>query len=113
MIRIYHNPRCRKSRETLGLVQEKVNEVEVIEYLKTPPTFEELKLIIAQLGIKPQDLIRKNEDVFKEKFKGSSFTDDQWIRILVENPKLIERPIVINGSKARVGRPPEKVLEIL
>ena len=113
MIKIYHNPRCRKSREALGLVQEKVSEVEVIEYLKTPPTFEELKLIIEQLGIKPQDLIRKNEDIFKEKFKGSSYTDNQWIKILVENPKLIERPIVINGSKARVGRPPEKVLEIL
>ena len=113
MIRIYHNPRCRKSREALELVKDKVEEMEIIEYLKEPPTVEELKQVIEQLGISPLDLIRKNETIFKEKFKGKSFSDAEWTQIMVNHPKLIERPIVINGKKARVGRPPEKVLEIL
>ncbi len=113
MIKIFHNPRCRKSRETLELVKEKEEEVEIIEYLKTPPTVAELSQIIDLLGVKPEDLVRKNETLFKEKFKGQSFSDAQWIQILADHPKLIERPIVIHGSDARVGRPPEKVLEIL
>lgn len=113
MIKIYHNPRCRKSREALELVKDKVEEIEIIEYLIEPPTVEELNQIIEQLGISPLDLIRKNEAIFKEKFKGQSFSDAEWIQIMVDHPKLIERPIVINGKKARVGRPPEKVLEIL
>ncbi|MEQ8337161.1 MAG: arsenate reductase (glutaredoxin) [Cyclobacteriaceae bacterium] len=113
MIKIYHNPRCRKSREALELVKDKVGELEIIEYLKTPPTPEELQKVVGLLGIKPESLVRKNESVYKEKFKGQSHTDSEWIQILVKNPKLIERPIVINGDKARVGRPPENVLEIL
>lgn len=113
MIKIYHNPRCRKSREALELVKGKVEDVEIIEYLKTPPTSDELQQVISRLGIKPVDLIRKNEDIFKEKFKGHTYSDAEWIQILVDHPKLIERPIVINGDEARVGRPPEKVLEIL
>ncbi len=113
MIKIYHNPRCRKSREALDLVQNKVGDVEIIEYLKTPPSFDELQQVINQLGIKPDELIRKNEAIFKEKFKGQTFSDTEWIQIMVDHPKLIERPIVINGSKAMVGRPPEKVLDIV
>ncbi len=109
----YHNPRCRKSRETLEFLKEKGIEPELFFYLKTPPTFEELKEVVRKLGIKPYDLIRKNEKIFKENFKGKEFSDDEWIKIMTENPKLIERPIIIKEDKAVIGRPKEKVLELL
>ena len=109
----YHNPRCRKSRETLEFLKEKGIEPELFLYLKTPPTFDELKEVIKKLGIKPYDLIRRNEKIFKENFKGKEFSDDEWIKIMTENPKLIERPIIITDDKAVVGRPKEKVLELL
>ena len=112
-MKIYHNPRCAKSRAGLKLLQEAGKEVEIIEYLKNPPTEKELKEILKMLGMKPRDLIRKNEAVFKEQFKGKNFTDDEWIRIMVENPRLIERPIVIAGGKAVLGRPTEKINELL
>lgn len=112
-MKFYHNPRCRKSRETLQIVEDSGAEVEVIEYLKTPPTEAELKEILGKLGIKAEQLIRKNEQIFKDNFKGQDHTEDEWIRILVENPKLIERPIVVKGNKAVLGRPPENVKEIL
>ena len=82
-------------------------------YLETPPTKKELKDIIAKLGIKPEDLLRKSEAIYKEQFKGKSLTDAQWISAMIEHPKLIERPIVIKGSKAIIGRPPETVLDLL
>ncbi|MCI5057403.1 MAG: arsenate reductase (glutaredoxin) [Flavobacteriales bacterium] len=113
MIQIYHNPRCTKSRETLALLEEKNQEVEIVEYLKDIPSKSDLKKILSKLNIKPEQLLRKNEAIFKEKFKGLSFNDEEWIQIMIENPKLIQRPIVINGNKARIGRPPELVLEIL
>jgi arsenate reductase (glutaredoxin) len=113
MIEIYHNPRCRKSREALAYIHEKGLKVEEILYLAEPPTVKEFKLLLAKLNLGPQDLIRKNETLFKEKFKGKSFNDDEWIRILLEHPKLIERPIVIKGNKAVVGRPLEKVEELV
>ncbi len=109
----YHNPRCRKSRETLEFLKEKGIEPELFFYLKTPPTFEELKEVVRKLGIKPYDLIRKNEKIFKENFKGKEFSDDEWIKIMTENPKLIERPVIIKEDKAVIGRPKEKVLELL
>ncbi len=109
----YHNPRCRKSRETLEFLKEKGIEPELFLYLKTPPSFDELKEVIKKLGIKPYDLIRRNEKIFKENYKGKDFSDDEWIRIMVENPKLIERPIIIAGDKAVIGRPKENVLELL
>lgn len=113
MITIYHNPRCSKSRQTLGLIEEKGQEVEVKEYLKTPPSKEELKKIIELLGMKPEQLIRKGEADFKENFKGKSLSDDEWIEAMIAYPKLIERPIVIRGDKAVLGRPPENVHDLL
>lgn len=112
-IKIYHNPRCRKSRETLNLIREAGHEPEIIEYLQNPPSATELKELITGMGKNPLELIRKGEDIFKKNFKGKSFSDDEWINIMVENPKLIERPIVAKGTEVRLGRPPEKVLEIL
>ena len=112
-LKYYHNPRCRKSRETLQYLKELGYEPELILYLKNPPTFEELKDVIGKLGIKPLELIRKNESIYKEKYKGKEYSDDEWIRIMIENPKLIERPIIISESKAVIGRPKEKVHEII
>lgn len=113
MIQIYHNPRCTKSRETLALIQEKGNEVEIIQYLKEIPSKDDLRLILSKLNIKPEQLLRKSEAIFKEKFKGLEMNDEEWLEIMIQYPKLIERPIVINGNKARIGRPPERILEIL
>ena len=111
-MKIYHNPRCSKSRQTLQLINEAEKDVEIIEYLKDVPTEEELKSIIDLLGISPEQLLRKNEAIFKEQFKGRSLTDEEWIKIMIENPKLIERPIVVDGKKAVLGRPPENVLSL-
>ena len=109
MLKIYHNPRCRKSRETLQLIEEAGQMVEVVEYLKTVPTKEELVDVINKLGIKPLDLIRKGEKDYKDNFKGQELSDIEWIEAMVAYPKLIERPIVIKGDKAVIGRPPENV----
>jgi arsenate reductase len=95
------------------LINNTGKKIEIIEYLNEPPTFEELKSIIKLLGITPEQLLRKNESIFKEQFKGKIFSDDEWIQIMIEHPKLIERPIVIVGKKAVLGRPPENVLELL
>jgi arsenate reductase (glutaredoxin) len=110
---IYHNPRCGKSRSALTILQEKNVEIEIVEYLKNPPTIQKLTEIINQIGIKPFELIRTGEEIYKEKFKGKIFSDKEWIKIMVEHPILIERPIVIKNNKAIVGRPPEKIIEIL
>ena len=113
MIKLYHNPRCRKSREALELLRDKNLEVNVVEYLKEPLSKEELANVIQLLGIHPADLIRKNEAEYKEHYKGKDLSSDQWIDAMVQFPKLMERPIVINGNKAIVGRPSENVLEVL
>ncbi|UII32007.1 arsenate reductase (glutaredoxin) [Fulvivirga ulvae] len=113
MLTIYHNPRCRKSRETLNIIEDSGAMVEVVEYLKTPPAKGDLKRIVEKLGIKPEDLIRKGETVYKEKYKGKSLTDDEWIDAMEENPILIERPIVVKGDTAVIGRPPENVKDLL
>ena len=110
---IYHNPRCGKSRATLALLQERGIEPRVIEYLKTPPSAAELKKIVEQLGITPEQLIRKGEEVYKSKLAGKTLSDAQWIDAMVQNPILIERPIVISGKRAVLGRPPENVLSLL
>ncbi len=112
-MKIYHNPRCRKSRETLELLQDKGVDPEIILYLQTPPNKQELKEILSKLGIKPAQLIRKGEPIFKEKFKGKELTDAQWIDAMLNYPKLIERPIVINGNKAVIGRPPVNILKLI
>ena len=108
-MKIYHNPRCGKSRDTLKLIQAKGIEPEVVEYLKDTPSPEEIKEVLSKLGMKPMDIIRKGETVYKEKFKGKDYSDSQWIDILALNPILIERPIVVKDDKAILGRPPENV----
>ena len=113
MIKIYHNPRCRKSREGLQLLKESKQEFKIIEYLKEAPSFDDLKSIINLLGIPPLELIRKNESIWKKNYKGKELTDDEVIRAMTEHPKLIERPIVINKEKAVIGRPPENIKYIL
>ena len=112
-VTIYHNPRCTKSRETLALLGERGIDAKVVEYLKAPPTAKELKAIVAKLGINPEELVRKGEDVYKEKFAGKTLTDAQWIEALAANPILIERPIVVRGEKAVIGRPPANIEKIL
>ena len=112
-MKIYHNPRCSKSRQTLTLIQKKGKEVEIIEYLKNPPTFKDLKLILEKLDISPIDLIRHKEEVWEEEYKGRELKDDEIIQAIVNHPKIMERPIVINEMKAIIGRPPENVLEII
>jgi arsenate reductase len=106
---IYHYASCGKSRETLGLLNALTNQVRIIEYLKTPPTAVELEKLIAMLGIPAMDLIRKGEPVFKENFKNQVLTDAQAIEAMVDYPILIERPIVVRGNKAVIGRPPKNV----
>ena len=111
---IYHNPRCSKSRQTLGLLKERSVEPTVIKYLETPPTADELKRILKLLGMKPRDLMRKREKEYKELgLDDETLSDDQLIQAMVEHPRLIERPIVIGNGKAALGRPPEQVLDIL
>jgi arsenate reductase len=111
---IYHNPRCTKSRETLALLQSKGIEPEVIEYLKTPPSAAELDSILKKLGKEPREAMRRQEPPYKElALDNPSLSREQLIRAMVENPVLIERPIVLANGKARIGRPPESVLEIL
>jgi len=112
-MKIYHNPRCGKSRQTLAMIQVAGKPVEIIEYLKATPSESELKEIIKLLKIRPEELIRKKEEVFVKLYKGKTYTDDEWIKIMVENPILIERPIVVDGKKAVIGRPPEIVRELL
>jgi arsenate reductase len=115
MLTIYHNTRCKISRKVLNEIKEKVDEkdIEIREYLKEPPSIEELRDLLVRLNLEPMDIIRKQEKIFKENFKGKSFSDEEWLRILNENPKLIERPIVVRGNKAVLCRPPERVEEIL
>lgn len=113
MIQIYHNNRCSKSRSGLELLKNSGQKFEIINYIETPPTASELKDIITFLGIKPIALVRKNEAVWKENYKNSDLTDAELIDIMVKNPKLIERPIIIKGKKAVIGRPTEKILDII
>lgn len=113
MLIFYHNPKCRKSREALTILQETGVELNVVEYLKNPLGSKELKEIIEKLGIPASDLVRKGEDEYKTLYKGKSLTASEWITVLASHPKLIERPILVSKDRAIIGRPPEKVLEIL
>jgi arsenate reductase len=110
---IYHNPKCSKSRATLALLQEHGIEPRIVEYLKTPPTVAELKAIVAKLGIKPEQLMRKGEDEYKAHYAGKTLTDAQWLEALAKHPILIERPIVVSGERAVIGRPPDNVNALL
>jgi arsenate reductase len=111
---IYHNPRCSKSRQTLALLEERGISPRVVDYLKTPPSAAELKTILKKLGLRPRDLMRKSEPLYAELgLKDRDLDDAALIALMVANPILIERPIVVSGGKAALGRPPESVLEIL
>lgn len=110
---IYHNPRCRKSRETLALLQENGIDPEVIRYLDTPPTPKDLRLVLAKLHLPVKDLVRTEEALYKQKYKASNFNEDEWLRILSEEPKLLQRPIVLKGATGVIGRPPENVLKLI
>ena len=111
---IYHNPRCSKSRQTLQLLEQQGAEPEVIEYLKTPPDAKTLKRLLKMLGLAPRELMRTKEPEYKASgADDASLSDAQLIDLMVANPKLIERPIVVKDGKAALGRPPERVLEIL
>lgn len=113
MIKIYHNNRCSKSRCGLELLEQSEKPFEIVKYLEDPISAEELKHIIKLLGLKPINLVRTNESIWKTEFKDKTLTDDEIIDAMVKNPKLIERPIVVNGNKAVIGRPTEKILEII
>ncbi|WP_199634688.1 arsenate reductase (glutaredoxin) [Serratia sp. PAMC26656] len=114
-VTIYHNPRCSKSRETLALLEQHGVTPEVVLYLETPPSADALKKLLKELGFSSaRELMRKKEDLYKElKLADETLSETQLLAAMVEHPKLIERPIVVKGSKARIGRPPEQVLEIL
>lgn len=113
MITIWHNNRCGKSRTALQILEEKGISFEVKKYLETPPSEKEIKEVLKKTGLKAHDIIRTGETVYKENFKGKNLSEAEWIKVMTAHPILIERPIVINGEKAVVARPPEKVLEIL
>jgi arsenate reductase len=110
--RIYHNPRCSKSRGACALLAERGADVEVIEYLKTPPTREELSALLKLLDLRAADLVRRNEAVFKEQYASRELDEDGWIEAMLAHPALIERPIVVRGERAVIGRPPERVAEL-
>jgi len=114
MTTIYHNPRCSKSRQTLQLLQEKGIEPDIVLYLENPPDAATLNKLVNKLGIGPRQLLRKGEDDYKtNKLENPDLSDAELIDYMVRFPKLIERPIVVNGAKAALGRPPEAVLAIL
>lgn len=112
-VTLFHNPRCSKSRQTLELLHQHGVEPDVVEYLKTPPNAAEIKRILQLLNMQPRDLMRKQETLYKDLELADVDSDEALITTMVNNPKLIERPIVISGDKAAIGRPPEAVLDIL
>lgn len=112
-LKIYHNPRCSKSRETLQLINNAQADVEIIDYQKASITKKELEDVLMKLNMTPEQIVRKDESLYKANYKDKKFGKEEWIQILIENPILIERPIVIKGNKAVLGRPPENVLELL
>ena len=109
MITIYHNNRCKKSRAGLEFLKSKTDDFTVVEYLKNPLTEEEFSKILMKLNKKPQEMIRTQEAVYKQNFKGKEFNDEEWIKIIIENPKLIKRPIVVKDNKAVWGDPAEEI----
>ena len=112
-IQMLHNSRCKKSRETLAIIEKNGSEIEIIDYLNNPVSKNTLKNIIKKLDIKPIELIRKGEPIWKERFKDQDMNEEEIINCMIEYPKLIERPIVIKNNEAIIGRPPENVLKLL
>ncbi|WP_031425630.1 arsenate reductase (glutaredoxin) [Flavimarina sp. Hel_I_48] len=113
MLKIYHNPRCAKSREGLAILEASGKEFEIIKYLDNPPSYIQLSAIIGKLGIPAIDLVRTNEKVWKENYKGKELSEKDTIQAMVDDPKLIERPILIHNNEAIVGRPPEQFRKLL
>ncbi|MEC7646263.1 MAG: arsenate reductase (glutaredoxin) [Bacteroidota bacterium] len=111
-MKIYHNARCSKSRKTLSLLKSKTADFEIVEYLKNPLNIEEVKIILSKLNIKPVELIRVQEAIWKENYQTKNMEDDEIINIITKYPKLMQRPIVTTNKKAIIGRPPEKVLDL-
>lgn len=112
-MKIYHNPRCSKSRQGLAILNDAQVEVEIINYLKNPISFNELSDIVDKLNIPAIELVRKNEAIWKENFKGKELSEKEIIEAMIAHPKLIERPIVIKGNTAIIGRPPEKIKDLI
>jgi arsenate reductase len=114
MLKVYFKPNCATCQTALSLLKKNTEEkMELIEYLVETPTQKEIKEILKMLGMKAEDLVRKKEHLYKEKYEGKKISNAEWVRILVKNPILIERPIVVKDGKALIGRPPEKILDIL
>lgn len=110
---IYHNPRCSKSRKALALLEQQGDELEIVEYIETPPDSATLSALLQQLGMNARDLMRRGEDIYKElKLDNPDLSEAELVQAMVDYPRLIERPIVIRDGKAIVARPPEKVLEL-
>jgi arsenate reductase len=112
MITIYHNPRCKKSRAGLEFLKSKTDDFTLVEYLKNPLSEDELAMLLMKLNKQPADMIRTQETIYKQNFKGKDFTDKEWIKIMVENPKLIKRPIVVRDNKAVWGDPAEEIEQL-
>jgi arsenate reductase len=112
-VRIYHNPRCSKSRSACAILAENGIAAEVVEYLKTPPDRATLTALLAKLGLRAEELVRKNESIVKTEYAGRTMSDEDWLEAMLAHPVLIERPIVVVGERAVVARPPERVLELL
>jgi len=110
---VIKNPRCRKSRETLQLLHSKGLQPEIVEYLDQVPTPKEIRNLLEKLGLKAEDLVRKNEALYRSKFKDKDYSEAEWVNILSDHPRLIERPILVKDNRAALGRPPENVLRIL
>jgi arsenate reductase len=113
MIKIYHNTRCKHSRNGLEYLKSKTDDFEIVEYLKNPLSTEEMEDIIDKLNIEPIDIVRKQEDYYKKSLKGKTLSKAEWVKEFAANPKIIQRPIVINGDKAVIGIPPENIDNIL
>ncbi|KAA2217336.1 arsenate reductase (glutaredoxin) [Maribacter flavus] len=113
MIKIYHNPRCRKSREGLEILENSGKEFEVVKYLEDVPSKEELRQVLQCLGISAENLVRKNETIWKENYRNRLLTEEEILDAMIENPKLIERPIVIKNNTAVIGRPPENIKTLI
>lgn len=112
-VTVYHNPRCTKSRNSLSYLDEKGISYDLRLYLQDPMTADELREVLEKLNISPEELLRKNEAIFKEEFKGKSLSNEEWIEAMIKYPKLMERPIVVKGNEAVVARPTEKIDQLV
>lgn len=109
MVRIYHNPRCRKSRAGLEYLKSRTKEIDIIDYIKSPLSEKEMRQLFAKLNLTPAEMVRTQEELYRKQFKGRQFTDEEWIRIIAEHPKLLKRPVVESGYKAVWADPPENM----